>query len=310
MPGAAAALLLAAFFVAPSPAAALAPGCPQIVAHRGAPTAPENTVPAITDTPATGAQGVELDVQWSSSGFPVLMHDTTVDRTTNGTGTPGSLGLGQLTSLLAQDYAPFKTNPRFAATKVPYGADFMDAARDHDLDVVLDVHSAPTQLGTDKLEIYVNDYFDWAARTVVMASAGRVAQMNAWEPELLYAVIEYPPAERVYTPEFLRSIGAGAYAVPWGRITPGLVRFMHDGGLDVFAWTSDTDAQDVAANWLAMKAAGVDKLITNRPAEARAVLGCPAPSPSPSAPPTSTAPPSAPTATAPSGPTTPDPTEG
>ena len=156
LPGAAAALLLAAFFVPPAQAATMAPSCPRVIAHRGASlAAPENTIPAITAAAATASAGVELDVQWSNSHFPILMHDATVDRTTPGTGAPSSLGLGQLTSLLAQDYAPWKTNPAFGGTKVPYGGEFMATARDHNLDVILDVHATPTQIGTDKLDIYV-----------------------------------------------------------------------------------------------------------------------------------------------------------
>jgi glycerophosphoryl diester phosphodiesterase len=60
---------------------------PQIVAHRGYRCCfPENTLEAIAGALALGAVAVELDVQFTQDGVPVLMHDFTVDRTTNGMG--------------------------------------------------------------------------------------------------------------------------------------------------------------------------------------------------------------------------------
>lgn len=270
----AAAILLALAAVAPAAtsARAAASSCPEIYAHRTDPLErPENTVAGIQAVPATHAQGVEMDIQWSSSGFPVLMHDTTVDRTTNGTGAPSSLGLGQLTGLLAQDYAPWKTNPAYSGVHVPYGYDFMEAVSGESLDVLLHISAAPTQLGTNKLRIYVNDYFSWTQHSLVMADAGQVIAMRAWEPGLRYAVIEYPPAGRLFTPEYLASIGVGTYVLPYTQINPAMVAWFHAGGIKVYAWTTDLPAYDVAANWTAVVNAGVDALITNQPA-ARAAI--------------------------------------
>ncbi|MFI2363974.1 glycerophosphodiester phosphodiesterase family protein [Promicromonospora sp. NPDC019610] len=61
--------------------------------------APENSAPAILAAFADGAEIVELDVQLTADGVPVLMHDTTVDRTTNGTGRVDSLTLEQIEGL-------------------------------------------------------------------------------------------------------------------------------------------------------------------------------------------------------------------
>lgn len=56
-------------------------------AHRGgAKLAPENTIPAFDNGMACRADGLELDVHLSADGVPVVIHDTTVDRTTDGAG--------------------------------------------------------------------------------------------------------------------------------------------------------------------------------------------------------------------------------
>jgi glycerophosphoryl diester phosphodiesterase len=60
---------------------------PLILGHRGAPRgAPENTMRAFRLALEEGADGVELDVQPSADGVPVVLHDDTLDRTTDQTG--------------------------------------------------------------------------------------------------------------------------------------------------------------------------------------------------------------------------------
>lgn len=63
------------------------PTRPLVLGHRGAPReAPENTLAAFRRALALGADGVELDVQPAGDGTPVVIHDETLDRTTDGAG--------------------------------------------------------------------------------------------------------------------------------------------------------------------------------------------------------------------------------
>lgn len=60
---------------------------PLLIGHRGFTVrAPENTLVAIREAFAAGVDGCEVDVRLSADGVPVLSHDATVDRCTNGTG--------------------------------------------------------------------------------------------------------------------------------------------------------------------------------------------------------------------------------
>jgi len=71
-----------------------------IVGHRGAcGHAPENTLKSFETAIALGCQRVELDVQVSADGIPVVMHDETLDRTTNGRGRVDVLILAELKAL-------------------------------------------------------------------------------------------------------------------------------------------------------------------------------------------------------------------
>ncbi|MGB4916244.1 MAG: glycerophosphodiester phosphodiesterase family protein, partial [Propionicimonas sp.] len=68
-----------------------------IWAHRGARRqAPENTLPAFRRAVELGAEGVEFDVQLSADGIPVVIHDETLDRTTDGHGRVVDHTLAQL----------------------------------------------------------------------------------------------------------------------------------------------------------------------------------------------------------------------
>ena len=68
-----------------------------IASHRGGgATAPENTLPAITAALAAGFDYVEVDVALTADRHPVLMHDATVHRTTDGHGAIASLTLEQV----------------------------------------------------------------------------------------------------------------------------------------------------------------------------------------------------------------------
>jgi glycerophosphoryl diester phosphodiesterase len=71
-----------------------------VFAHRGgALLAPENTMPAIDHGMQLGADGLEIDVQLSADGIPVVIHDRTLDRTTNRTGPVQALTAAELAAV-------------------------------------------------------------------------------------------------------------------------------------------------------------------------------------------------------------------
>lgn len=87
-----------------------------LCAHRGASeTHPENTIPAFMEAIAAGAQMIEFDIQLTKDGAMVIMHDETVDRTTNGKGKVSDLTLAEIKQL----DAGVKKGEAFAGTRVP-----------------------------------------------------------------------------------------------------------------------------------------------------------------------------------------------
>jgi len=87
-----------------------------IIAHRGfSVAAPENTIAAIKDAIATGAQGCEFDVRQCKDGTLIVIHDDTVDRTTNGLGEIAELTYDQVKLLDAGSWK----DERFVGEMVP-----------------------------------------------------------------------------------------------------------------------------------------------------------------------------------------------
>jgi glycerophosphoryl diester phosphodiesterase len=76
---------------------------PRIVAHRGGGTlAPENTLGAIRHGAAMGFRGVEFDVMLAGDATPVLIHDETVDRTTDGRGAVSKMTYAELSRFVIE----------------------------------------------------------------------------------------------------------------------------------------------------------------------------------------------------------------
>lgn len=98
------------------PASRPGAAAPLCWAHRGHSAAfPENTMPAFEAAAAAGADGVELDVTLSADGRLVVIHDATLDRTTDGHGPVSALPWGELARLDAGSWF----GPQFAGVRLP-----------------------------------------------------------------------------------------------------------------------------------------------------------------------------------------------
>ena len=95
---------------------AAAPPLPPVIGHRGAAlSAPENTLGAMRKAKALGARWVEFDVRLSGDGECIILHDDTIDRTTDGTGEAARLSLEALRRYDAGAWF----SPEFAGERIP-----------------------------------------------------------------------------------------------------------------------------------------------------------------------------------------------
>lgn len=118
-----------------------------VAAHRGWSTKyPENTMPAFRAAMELGVDQLELDVRVTYDNELVVIHDATVDRTTNGTGKVCEKTLAELRALDAGSYK----GEEFVGVQIPTFIEFMEMVKDHPtmtLDVELKEY--PTTPGND-----------------------------------------------------------------------------------------------------------------------------------------------------------------
>lgn len=92
------------------------------IAHRGySDLAPENTLPAFALAKKLGFKYAEADVAFTKDSVPVMIHDDTIDRTSNGSGTVGNLNYQDL---LKYDFGSWK-NSKYTGTKIPTFTEFI-----------------------------------------------------------------------------------------------------------------------------------------------------------------------------------------
>lgn len=107
---------------------------PRLCAHRGFNAiAPENSLPALAMAVAIGAQEIEMDLWVSKDGDLIVCHDSTVDRTTNGTGRINDLTTKELRSLDAGSWF----SPDYRGIQLPLFEEVLDLAAGK---AVLDIH--------------------------------------------------------------------------------------------------------------------------------------------------------------------------
>lgn len=114
---------------------------PVIFAHRGDRVhAPENTLPAFQQAMENGADGVELDAKLTSDGHVIVIHDSTVDRTTDGKGRVVSYSLDAIRNLDAGKWF----DEKFSGTKVPSLEEvFETVGKDKLINIELTNYSTP-----------------------------------------------------------------------------------------------------------------------------------------------------------------------
>lgn len=112
------------------------------VNHRGFNTvAPENTLSAYRLSKKNGFEYVECDVQFTNDGVPVLLHDDTIDRTSDGTGAVIEMSYSEL---LAYDFGSWK-NASYAGEKIPTFTEFIKLCRALSLHPYIEIKGTPTQ---------------------------------------------------------------------------------------------------------------------------------------------------------------------
>ncbi len=227
---------------------------PVVEAHRGdSENAPENTPAAFKKAMGLAVEWIELDVHPTRDGRLVVLHDPTLDRTTDGSGPVAEMSLREVRELDAGSWF----GREFAGERIPTLDEVVDLLAPTPTRLNIEVKDAPgielvaqevaallRRAGCERR--YVVSSFDLAALEAVRKTA----------PEITLALIgNGPEILDVALSEDIPWIHAN-----WTTAYPDVVASAHAGGIKVNIWTLDDPA--LYAHW---RRRGVDKLCTNRP---------------------------------------------
>ena len=276
--------LLSVAGAAPTAPDLIATSRPLVIAHRGwSGIAPENTLPAFQLALHATADLVELDYHHSADGVPVVMHDTTLARTTDAAARwpKGDLHVSArpLVELQTLDAGAW-FHPRFAGTTVPTLAEALAAIQPSGVTLIERKDGDAATLARllrdrDLVNRVIVQSFDWEFLRALRAELPDQV-VGALGPRGRADGRPLTPEERELGPAHLDEIAAlGARVAVWSRdVTPASIAAARARGLAVWVYTIDDPA-----TMRALFALGVDGLITNEPARAWRVLATPAPRP-------------------------------
>jgi glycerophosphoryl diester phosphodiesterase len=252
---------------------------PVNLAHRGASAlAPENTTEAFRIAVEEGAGGLELDVHLTRDGHVVVIHDETVDRTTNGTGAVSEITIDELRRLDAgHSFSPDggPTRPfRGRGVRVPTLEEVLEEFPG--VAVNIDLKDGPPGIEAAVLGV-LRETKAWGRPLVVSTrrtpvkrfrkiSDGHVSTgASRWEIGIFY-LLSRLRLERLVSPAY------DALQVPLRHrgiplVTPRFVRAAHARGVRVDVWT--INRADEMHRLLDL---GVDVIMTDRPGTLAKVL--------------------------------------
>jgi len=231
---------------------------PHIVAHRGASIeAPENTIAAFRVAGARGAKWIECDVTLSSDNKCVLIHDETLERTTNGTGHIHHSDLATLRGLDAGGWF----SDIYKGERIPTLSDTLETLYFMDMGANLEIkpsgcdpvrlcHEVIAELKRAKnLPILISSFDDIA-----------VAEMRKHAPEVPCGwLLETLPND--WKSEYDR-LGASAIHIDHAALTPVSAAEIVDAGVPLVCYTiNDVERAKELFSW------GVTSVITDDPAK-------------------------------------------
>lgn len=223
------------------------------VGHRGTVRfAPENTIAAFEKAIDFGLDLIEIDVRETADGHLVIIHDATVNRTTNGAGRVSELTLSQIKKLDAGSWF----DPSFKGERVPTLEEALEAMRGRALPDI------DFRAGTpEKLVAAVRSYGLLGKVTLYCGDWDLLQQTLKVSPD--FRARPTVPNGRVGLPVLIRHVGPPIVNINWKEFTEPLVREVHLAGREAFLNTMGPN--DTEFGILRAIDAGADYIQSDRP---------------------------------------------
>ncbi len=209
------------------------PGAPVLrVGHRGAKgLAPENTLASFNKGVELGVDAVETDVHLARDGEVVIIHDHTVDRTTNGHGYVKDMTVEELKQLDAGAWF----DPRFAGQRILTLKELLEWAHDR-APLAIEIKNGPIYYpGIGEKTVQLLREHDMALQAIIISFDHYVLrEIKMMAPEIATGLLY---VGRLVDPVGAAQVaGADALHPNWAFVTPDLIEMAHAAGLAVSPW--------------------------------------------------------------------------
>lgn len=238
-----AALFCSIMLVCGTTATWLRGGVHDLIAHRGSSVAPENTMAALVDANMRGFDFVECDVSVTGDGVPVLLHDPTIDRTSDGSGAIEGMSLEELRKY---DFGSWKSD-EYEGERIATLSEAIDYCYREGIQLEIDLTKA-NSIDMDDSKI------DTVCAAVSETASGGCVIWGGYDWQVRRVLENDPLASFIVPIESVEDIEEwGSWAarneareifvsVPYSQLTADLVDAAHSQGLQVSTWSLADDA--------------------------------------------------------------------
>ncbi len=237
---------------------------PWIIGHRGfAAQYPENTLAAFQAAMAAGAAMIELDVMLSRDRKLVVIHDETLERTTNGHGAVADLTLAELKQLDAGSWY----HPRFADQQLPELGEVLDLVNGRiylNIEIksnAYESHHPPDAVETQVVELLRRKHL--VDSSMVSSFNAQVLEQVASMPDAPVLAYISETAADSHTVEMCTRLNTFSWHPDQTVVTRSQIQKMHAAGIKVFPYNVDT-----LEDFTKMAAMDADGVITDDPLSA------------------------------------------
>jgi len=225
--------------------------------HRGySGNYPENTMLAFQKAIEVGADGIELDVQFSKDGHLVVIHDETLDRTTTGTGLVREHTLEELKSLDAS----FKFTGKYGINQIPTLGEVLSYMSDKDAVTNIELKTGVFEYEGIEEAVWNCIKEHNVADKVIISSFNHysILRMRKIAPELKCGLLT--DCWLINAGKYVHDLNVPCYHPAFRNLTPEITAELKEYGLIINTWTVNT-----AEDFKYLESLGIDVAIGNYP---------------------------------------------
>ena len=234
----------------------------QIISHRGAAgLEPENTIRSLKKAISLNVDKIEIDVHLSKDGKLVVMHDRSVDRTTNGNGNIKDLESDYIKKLYVQNNFDLESKD----LKVPFLSEVFDIIKGVDITLLIEVKNPKIYPGIDLKLLDLIEKYNVESQVEIFSFDNKfVENLKNSRPDLFVGQFKISP----FNSGKLDNVNAVGIYYHSLLIRKSYLEELHKKNIKVYVWS--VNSQSAMQKMIDLK---VDGIITDRPDVLKTTMG-------------------------------------